>query len=248
MTLPLQQLYPTIPATDLVGGCSAQQVVDTPVGPVGDLVTLPLTGESRTYPNDWLEGRMSLTIQLPPDLYIVGVTPYSGIITHVPTDLRVVKDRAVDDFAQSVVQTGSATPVGPTSADVATFPPTLQLVMYRDWTRPAIVYSAIISVSLALILMLWHALFVSTKHRDEALHNLLFNVFVTIVTVAAVRQLLVPGELQGEATRVDIILALMSSLLLAIVCLAYACRLAQDVGQPIKQAPVTNPMSPSRDR
>lgn len=219
-TIPAKEIFlPPLPFAGV--GCVSTNY------PIGDSthihfttpVTLPLVSQGATYPSDWYQSTFEVVVSLPPGWYIPNMLVGSGLLGYLPTDMHVALDTSTSHYMASV---GQAT-LSLVYPNIVFGSNLLLLQVNRTANSQWFDYSTAVCIPLILILILGHGLW-KRKERDS-LFNVLLNVLIAIITVAAIRQILVPPDLQGLLTRLDLLLGTEGMILLAIVCSTYAWKI-----------------------
>jgi hypothetical protein len=205
-TIPLKNLFPS---PELSLPCAAA-VNDVHVhGPI----TLPLRSQGQIYPNDWYWGNTAISLALPSPLVL---NTSRGFDIYLPLDLQIVASDGIGNMTMSLQQ--ETRPFFPDAR-------TLSILATRSNSFLLLVYLTALFVPLALLIFFFHALFSPTQREGEPLYNILLNVLIAAITVIAIRQVLVPSDLQGILTRLDLILITEGMAIWATLFASYALRI-----------------------
>jgi hypothetical protein len=230
-SLPLKQIFPSLPPDFFSGGHREEDVPDQVQVTIPMSVTIPLTSQGQAYPDDWYLGRVYVFLELPAHLGIpVSLSEgnskdqTTARLTYLPMDIRITANTSMSNYALKILPSIAATTEEGSQVALST---KLFLLATRSRLFWWFVYSTIFLVPLAFILVFLHVLFLSKKGEEESLHTTLLNILTMVVTVAAIRQLLVPADLQGGLTRLDLWLGLWGMILLGLFFLKYALQLVR---------------------
>ncbi len=178
--------------------------------PFGERIHIPLaltiSGLGSAYPNDWYESIVLVNLQLP-NLFYVGDFPKGGI--NLPLDARV---------APSSTMLGMTVLLAPgTNSFFESHSLELHTLIQRSLPSVIPVYFTATVIPFAFLILFWYTLFILDKNTEEPLHNISLNTLIVALTVVAVRQVLVPSDLQGILTRLDFLLITEGMFLLGLV-------------------------------
>lgn len=173
-------------------------------------VTFSLISQGEAYPDDWYWGDTSISLNLPSQTYVYDSA--SNITFNLPTDIRVLASAGIGNMTIEIEQW----------KNLPSLDSDLTILATRSFPFWALVYLTTILITLAFLTFISHTLFASKKSREEPLQNVFLNTFLVILTVVAIRQILVPPDLQGFLTRLDLFLTFTGTVILGLILTKYA--------------------------
>ncbi len=173
-------------------------------------VTFSLISQGKAYPDDWYWGDTIISISLPSPLYVYE-SP-GDFMYYLPMDIRVLASAGTGNMTINIVPERS----------LPIWIGDLTILAKRSFPSWFLVYLTAIFIILAFLIFISHALFASKRKDQEPMQNVLLNAFIAVLTVAAVRQIMVPSDLQGLLTRLDLILIVAATVLLGLIFMKYA--------------------------
>lgn len=202
-TIPLKALFPPLPS---YSGEDIATDIRIPL-------KLSMISQGKAYPNDWYWGQASINISLPDGVYIY---PSPGVFNPaLPCDVRIVSSAGMENIAVALDQEKGAYPDSHN----------LRLLATRNGSFCWLVYLTIVCLPFAFLLLIGYIFFRSREKDDEPFYSVALNAIVAVLAVIAIRQILVPPDLQGLLTRLDLILITEGTGLLMLVFVAYAVQI-----------------------
>jgi hypothetical protein len=199
-TIPFKDLFPPSPSNT---GMDIVTDIHIPV-------KLSMISQGKAYPNDWYWGQADIDISLPEGVFVY---PSPGVFNlDLPSDVRVVSNSGMNNIAVNLEQEKGA---DPDSHE-------LRLLAVRNTSFCWLVYLTILCLPFAFLLLIGYIFFSSKENDNEPFYSVALNAIVAVLTVIAIRQILVPPDLQAFLTRLDLILITEGTGLLMLVFVAYA--------------------------
>jgi len=172
-------------------------------------VTLSLVSQGEAYPDDSYWGDNLVSISLPSPLYVYQAP--GNFEFYLPIDLKVLVSAGIGNMAIDIVQ----------ERNLPDWLADLTILAKRSFPFRSLIYLTTIFIILGFLIFISHSLFASKK-EVEPLQSMFLNAFLAFLTVVAIRQIMVPSDLQGFLTRLDLILAVAATLLLGLIFTKYA--------------------------